>query len=100
MTRKSCDHKYFAHRYYFAAEIRYTVPAMSSDTNNDPSVVTATPTGRPYTSLFVGSDTNPVKNGAGSPLGFPSLKGTNTTWYPARGERFHEPCSATNAPAR
>src|SRR5438105_642061 len=76
----------------------FTNAAPSSDTNRDPSGATATPTGRPSTSGPPGSGTSPVRNGTGSAEGLPSLNATNATWYPERAARFHEPCSATNAP--
>jgi hypothetical protein len=48
---------------YRAAVTRYTRPALSSETSNAPSGATVTPTGRPYTLLFAGSGTKPVRNG-------------------------------------
>ena len=74
--------------------------APSSDMSNEPSAANATPTGRPYTSFLVGAGTNPAKNGCGSPTGRPLRKETNTTWYPLRRRRFHEPCSAMKAPSQ
>src|SRR5262245_7817611 len=94
------DHVLPAYRWaaYFEALIRYTTFAPSSETSSAPSGATATPTGRPLTLLLEGSGTKPVRKGCGSPDGLAFLNGMNTTWYPAREARFHEPCSARNTP--
>src|SRR5215469_6319893 len=84
--------------FHLATDTRYTMSAPSSDTSSAPSGATATPTGRPYTSDPRGSGTKPVRKGTGYADGLPSLKATNATWYPERAARFHEPCSAMNAP--
>jgi len=70
----------------------------SSDISSEPSASCATPTGRPHTSLLSGESMKPVRNGRGSPVALPSLKGTNARSYATRFDRFHDPWRATNAP--
>lgn len=65
---------------YLDTEMRYTTCAPSSENSSEPSGATVTPTGRPFTLPFFGSGTSPVRNGCGSPEGWPSLKGTKTIW--------------------
>src|SRR5215475_4423468 len=75
----------------------------SSDTSRLPSAATVTPTGRPQRSSGTPPSPslmmNPVMKSSSGP-GFPFVIGKNATRYPDAIERFHEPCSATNAPLR
>src|SRR5262249_3073011 len=69
----------------------HTVFEPSSVTINEPSLATATPTGRPQTSPS--GVTKPTRKSSYSPVAFPSFIGTRITLYPVRRARFHEPCS-------
>src|SRR5574337_142728 len=67
-------------RSYFLDTRQITLPT-SSDTSSDPSLETATPTGRPSTDFALGLGSKPLRKLTGLAVGSPSLKGTNTTIY-------------------
>src|SRR5712671_135812 len=77
-------------------ETRQIVPLPSSVTKSEPSLATATPTGRPQTSLS--ESTSPVMKSSYSPVALPAASNSSrTTLYPVRWSRFHDPCMATKA---
>src|SRR5688572_26524481 len=78
------------------AVTRQIVLPTSSATSRAPRVSIATPTGRPLASPL--SFTKPVRTSTSGPDGAPFANGTNTTLYPLRGLRFHDPCWPTNMP--
>src|SRR4051812_5390532 len=85
--------------YFFALTFQMVFPA-SSATSKEPSAITATPTGLPYTSFLLSFAMKPVRKSSGAPEGFPFLNGTKATLYPENRDRFHDPCSPINAPPR
>src|ERR1700733_8304079 len=93
-----CSSGFFARRGpfpavgYFPYVTRQIEFDPSSVTISEPSVATATPTGRPQMSPL--SVTKPIRKSLYSPRACSFFVGTNTTSYPVRTERFQEPCSA------
>ena len=63
--------------YFF--ETRHTTLPTSSETSTEPSLATATPTGRPSTSFWCGLGSKPVRKLSGLALGSPFSKGTKIT---------------------
>src|SRR4030081_2132541 len=77
-------------------ETRQSVPFASSVTNSEPSFATATPNGRPQTSVL--EITKPVMKSSYSPVGLPLASNNNrTTLFPVRFGRFQDPCIVAKA---